>query len=91
MRRGRGNVWGVWILVCVMAVMAGRPLTVFGATKTVSSITIRVGTDTKAGEMLNENIAVYAAVFSSERGVEQLYQEGHDCGGGTQDEAVSGD
>ena len=53
MRRGRGNVWGVWILVCVMAVMAGRPLTVFGATKTVSSITIRVGTDTKAGEMLN--------------------------------------
>ncbi len=68
MRRGRGNVWGVWILVCVMAVMAGRPLTVFGATKTVSSITIRVGTDTKAGEMLNENIAVYANTTAVQSG-----------------------
>ena len=68
MRYRRSSVWGIWILVCVMAVTVSKPLAVFGATKTVSSITIRVGTDTKAGERLNENIAIYSNTISVQNG-----------------------
>lgn len=68
MRCRRGKVWGVWVLACTIAVMAGKPLTALGATKTVSSITIRVGTETQAGEMLNENIAVYSNTTAAQSG-----------------------
>ncbi len=68
MRYRRSRVWGIWILVCVLAVTASKPLAVLGATKTVSSITIRVGTDTKAGERLNENIAIYSNTISAQNG-----------------------
>ena len=38
---------GLLAMVCLM--VSGTPLVSFGATKTVSSVTIRVGCDTEAG------------------------------------------
>lgn len=63
----KGNrVLGMLLAACLMA--AGSPQAAFGATKTISSITIRVGTDTRAGETLNENIGIFADTTSAQSG-----------------------
>jgi len=65
--KGRTDrVLGILLVLCLITV--GSPLTAFGATKTVASITIRVGTNTRAGEKLNENIAVYANTTAAQEG-----------------------
>lgn len=51
------RILGLLLALCLTA--AGTPSAAFGATKTISSISIRVGTDTRAGELLNENISLY--------------------------------
>ncbi len=66
MRSKTGRILGIWLVLCL--VTAGGSLTAFGATKTVTSISIRVGTDTQAGEMLNENIAIYANTTAVQNG-----------------------
>lgn len=51
------RIFGLLLTICLTA--AATPSAAFGATKTISSVSIRVGTDTKAGELLNENITLY--------------------------------
>ncbi len=57
---------GLLAMVCLM--VSGTPLVSFGATKTVSSVTIRVGCDTEAGERLNENITIYTDTTEAQSG-----------------------
>jgi len=42
--------------------------TAFAATKTISSVTIRVGTDITAGELLDENITIYDNTTDKQEG-----------------------
>ena len=46
------------MLLCVMTIAAS--ITSLAATKTISSVTIRVGTDIEAGDMLDDGIDVYS-------------------------------
>lgn len=56
----------ILLTICLMTALA--PTAAFGATKTITSITIRVGTNTRAGETLNENIGVYSASTAAQDG-----------------------
>ncbi len=63
-KRNRGL--GLLLMVCLMAVSISS--VAFGATKAITSISIRVGTDTQAGEYLNENITVYSNTINEQSG-----------------------
>lgn len=66
MKSKRGRILGILLMVCMLTV--GTSMITFGATKTVTSISIRVGTDTQAGETLNENISVYSNTTMAQSG-----------------------
>lgn len=51
---------------CLLAVLFAG--TSFAATKTISSVTIRVGTDITAGEMLDDNIVIYTDSTETKEG-----------------------
>ncbi len=66
MKIKRDKILGLFLMICVMA--TGSAGIAFGATKTITSVSIRVGTDTRAGETLNENISVYSHTSMSQSG-----------------------
>ncbi|MCI8888800.1 MAG: N-acetylmuramoyl-L-alanine amidase family protein [Hungatella sp.] len=66
MKIQKERIWGLVLAICLMA--AGTPTIAFGATKTIPSVSIRVGTDTQAGETLNETITLYTDTTATQSG-----------------------
>ena len=54
------------IMMCVMTIAAS--ITSLAATKTISSVTIRVGTDVEAGDTLDDSIDVYTNTLDVKTG-----------------------
>lgn len=62
----RKNLNRVFLTTCLLTgLFAG---TAFAATKTISSVTIRVGTDITAGDLLEENITIYDNTTDKQEG-----------------------
>lgn len=66
MRDTRDRITGLLLATCL--VVLGIPFPAFGATKAITSVVVRVGTDTEAGELLNENITLYTDTTDAQDG-----------------------
>ncbi len=66
MKNTRDRITGLLLATCL--VVLGAPFPAFGATKAITSVVVRVGTDTEAGELLNENITLYTDTTDAQDG-----------------------
>ena len=56
MKIWRKGTLALLLIICLTS--AATPLVTLGATKPITSISVRVGTDSEAGDFLNENITL---------------------------------
>lgn len=66
MKITRGRTLALLLALCLAVV--GTPSAAFGATKPITSISVRVGTDSEAGDFLNENITLFTDTTETQSG-----------------------
>ncbi len=66
MKIWRKGTLALLLIICLTS--AATPLVTLGATKPITSISVRVGTDSEAGDFLNENITLFTDTTETQSG-----------------------